>query len=133
MKKNGFSLIELLIALSIVGILLALSLPHYTAHLVREKRLTAAAELLRLASHMETFYAQHNSYAGATVAILETPETLAENSYRLLIQTATAAHFELAAIPQEQQAERDKSCGTLLLNSQGIKQISGTGSVSDCW
>src|SRR5438552_858254 len=112
MKHFGFNLIELLLVLSIIGILLAIAVPNYSHHLVQERRLAAETELLRLAGLMEAFYTQYNTYEGATFAQLEASESIAQNNYRLVIQSQSATGFELAAIPQNQQAERDARCGS---------------------
>lgn len=133
MTQKGFNLVELLIVLSILGILLAYAIPNYTAHLTHARRLSAETALMKLAGHMEAYFAEHHSYEGATFSRLQLPEFVAENHYRLAIQSATATHFKLAAIPQDVQARYDARCGSLMLNSRGVKRISGYGRLNECW
>ena len=133
MKQQGFHLIELLIVLSIVGILLAYALPNYNAHLTHTRRLIAETALMKLASYMEAYFAKYNTYEGANMARFKIPEFIANNHYQLVIQAATVSQFTLAAIPQENQAPYDTRCGSLWLNSQGEKGMSGNGVLSECW
>ncbi|HSW70560.1 MAG TPA: type IV pilin protein, partial [Gammaproteobacteria bacterium] len=66
MKSQGFHLIELLIVLSIACVLLAYALPNYSKHLIQARRLQAQTALLALASQMEAYFVEHQSYQGAT-------------------------------------------------------------------
>ncbi len=133
MKQQGFNLIELLIVLSITGVLLAYAIPSYNDHLTRTRRLMAETALMKMAGHMEAYFAEHNSYEGANFNSLNLPEQVAENHYRLVIQEASASQFKLAALPQEIQARNDARCGSLILNSHGEKHIGGYGNLNECW
>ena len=133
MKQQGFNLIELMIVLSIVGVLLAYAIPSYIDHLTRTRRLAAETELMRTAGHLEAYFAEHHSYEGASLEGLKLPESVADNHYRVVIQVATATRFKLAALPQEIQARNDARCGSLILNSRGEKRISGYGNLNECW
>lgn len=132
-KLTGFSLIELLIVVAIISILSALCIPLYSQHFVREKRLEAEITLSKLALAMENYYTVHNSYEEASLESLGFVEKIAGDRYQLAIIKATNNEFELAAAPLNNQAEKDSRCGTLILNSTGEKNISGTGLVTDCW
>ncbi len=131
MKQAGFHLIELLIVLSIIGILLGYALPNYSAHLITAERLIAKTALLQLAGNMEAYFTEHNTYEGANFNTLKSSELVAKNHYRLVIQTLRPSYFKLAAIPQENQ--QDTQCSSLLLDSRGEKQSSGWGKLEDCW
>lgn len=131
--KKGFSLIEVLIVVTIIGTFLSFAIPSYSQHITYARRVTAETALMRLAGQMETFFAQHNTYEGATLASLNSQEWVAEKNYRLAIRSASTSHFELAAIPQNQQVKRDTRCGMLTLNSRGIKHASLDKNVNECW
>lgn len=133
MKQQGLNLLELLIVLSIIGGLLAFAIPNYINHLTHTRRLAAETGLMKLAGHMEAFFAEHNTYEGANFASLNVPEFTAEKHYRLVIQAATQTQFKLAAIPQDVQARHDVRCGMLVLNSKGEKRIGGYGNLNECW
>lgn len=62
MKKNGFSLIELLIALAVIGILAAVAIPSYIGAQGRAKMKSATEEANSLAAAMELYYQERNNY-----------------------------------------------------------------------
>lgn len=133
MKPNGITLIELLIVLTILGILSAFCIPLYSAHIAKEKRLEAALTLNKLALAMEHYYIEHMSYEEVTLEKLGFSKIIADNRYQLIIQAATENDFKLAATPLDAQAKVDSLCGTLTLNSLGEKGVTGPGQVIDCW
>ena len=69
MKRTfGFSLIELMIALAIVGILAAVAYPSYRNYVIRSSRAAAQTELLQLAAQQEKIYLNSNAYAFSVTA-----------------------------------------------------------------
>ncbi len=132
-KSNGFSLIELIITLTLIGILTALCLPVYSQHLIEEHRLDAKIALEKLAAMLEEYFIAHNSYQGATLEIVKSPSFIAKNNYQLIITALSNNYFSIAARPLSHQAQQDTACGVLTLNSLGKKTITGTGKLSDCW
>ena len=130
---RGFHLIELLITLTIIAILAAISLPIYSHYTVSAKRLTASAALSALSIAMERYYFLQNTYENATLQQLHIDETTANNQYRLQIDTATHNTYRIAAIPQAEQAQKDKRCGILMLNEKGEQSTTGPGMREECW
>jgi type IV pilus assembly protein PilE len=63
MKNTGFTLIEVLAALAIVGIVAGLALPSYQAHILRMRRIEARAALLNAMQEQEQYFAQVQRYA----------------------------------------------------------------------
>ena len=138
MKKKmsslyGFHLIEILSVLAMVAILISLSIPIYSQYYVHERRLEAAHMLSKLSIELEKFYIENNTYQNASLSSLHFPEFIAKENYRLLIQSANHNHYLIAAKPIGKQLTKDKLCAALMLNSNGEKTISGTGTVEDCW
>jgi len=71
MKSNhnkGFSLIELMVAVVVVGILAAIAMPSYSSHIIRGARAAAQTELLGLSSLQEKIYLNSNAYASSVTA-----------------------------------------------------------------
>ncbi len=63
LHRNGFSLIELLIVVTIVAIIMAIGVPGYRRYLIRANRADATAALLRISAAQERFYLQNGHYA----------------------------------------------------------------------
>jgi len=62
-KQQGFTLIEVMIVVAILGILSAIALPSYSEHVKKGKRTEAKVELLKIAQMQESYFAQNMSYA----------------------------------------------------------------------
>jgi len=127
-RMRGFSLMELMIAVLIVGVLAAIAYPTYTDHMNRTRRADGKAALLNMANYMEHYYTENNGYTGATVAgIGLTGTTSQEGYYTLSISAPTNTSYTLTATPAGVQAG-DTTCGALTLTNTNIK-----GPTTDCW
>lgn len=130
---NGFSLIEMLIVVAIIGILSAICIPAYSEHVLHEKRLEATLSLTKLSLALEQYYTMHNTYKTATLASLGLEDKIAHSQYQLIIASATDSDYKLEAKPLANQAIKDTQCATLTLSSSGEKGITGLGTIQDCW
>jgi type IV pilus assembly protein PilE len=130
-QKAGFSLIELLIALAIIGVIAAITYPQYTTHVVKVRRDLAAVTLTELAGKLEQYYVVNNKYSGATIEQLGIDSSLAK-FYQFNLQVSEN-DFLLRANPIGSQAKEDIVCGSLILNQLGEKNISGSGDREWCW
>jgi type IV pilus assembly protein PilE len=129
----GFSLLELLVVMAIVGILIAVAYPIYTSHLTHSRRNQAAIDLLYLASQLESFYSLQNTYQQATLATLDVKPYTDDHSYQLIINFTTDFSYQIAAAPIGQQAKADSACGTLLFNELGERSVTGSLPANTCW
>lgn len=129
----GFHLVELVIVLGVIAILAIMGGWYYSDHVAKANRMEAITLLQKLALRMEEYHLAHNTYAGASLRILHFPEIVLDEKYRLNIYSVSTNHFVIAAKPLGKQAEADKACGTLILDSTGKKEITGTEKASECW
>lgn len=129
----GFTLVELLLVLAIIGILVGISYPSYQHFMIKVRRNDGHMALLDLAARLERYYAEHNSYVGATLDKLGIPSQASPKGYYELAITQTeATTFLISAIPTGAQRE-DTTCDTLTYNELGQKGLTGTGNLEECW
>ena len=117
---SGFSLIELLIVISIASLLMLAGTSTYSQHLVKARRLQAANTLSELAVTMEEYHIEHGSYPDTGIEKLKAANN---RYYEFKIESAADDDYVLAAVPRGVQAERDGACGVLQLHANGEKQF----------
>lgn len=128
--RSGFTLLELITTLAIISLLITISYPIYTQHLIKTRRISAEVALLDLASGLERYYAVHNTYMGVTLS--DVADHANNDTYKLEMNGATETSYTLNAVPLGAQ-KQDKMCGVLSLSQLGEKGVSGFGGVTDCW
>lgn len=128
---SGFTLIELMIVVAIIGILSAIAYPSYSQYVLRSNRADAQALMLETAQFMERYFTTNNgTYAGAAVISAVSPRGAAGTNVRYnldfsVVPSATA--YTLRAIPQNGQT--GDACGTLTMAHTGAQTPTTTG----CW
>lgn len=131
-RQRGFTLIELMVTVAIIGILAAIAYPAYTKYVLRGYRSEGIALLNDAAARMERFYAQNNSYTNAnTVAALGFASANSTNSkYTLQAPTVTATTYTLRVDPQGSQT-KDTACASLMIDQTGARTSSTLA--TDCF
>ncbi len=125
----GFSLIELMITLSICAMMAAMTYPSYTHYQAQANRTQAEAVLLDMADLLEQYYGTLNTYVGATLKKIHWINHHPQLPYQFKISELSDQHYLLQAIPVLAQASRD-SCGTLGLTETNERF---SAQVRNCW
>lgn len=127
-KSNGFSLIELLIVISIVAILAGIAIPSYDKYTRSAKRTEGRVGLISLAGQMERFYTDNGNYSDATLTgLLDSDKTQPNGYYTLTINDQQPDSYRLQATPNFKD-----TCTALYLDNTGRK-TSAPQSATRCW
>ena len=128
--QHGFTLVELMIVVVIVGILTAIAVPSYSGYRIKSARAAAQTELLQLASLQEKIYLNANAYSpnittaydgNATGGLGKTSGQTEDGRYALsFIGTPPNQTFDIRAIPVAGSAQAGEGC--LLTKDTGTRQ-----------
>jgi type IV pilus assembly protein PilE len=154
-RNHGFTLLELMIVVAVVGILTAIALPSYQEHVRRSKRAEGKAALLKAAQLQERIYitgipgviapatyvddtnlwrlfgfaASAPVYSGEDATVTTAP-------YRIRVDAPPCGNaqqcFQLRAVPNG-TTFTDPKCGDLTLTSTGVRGSGGTDTAARCW
>lgn len=135
LEQRGFTLIEMMIVVAIIGILAAIAYPSYDEYVKRGNRTEGQALLSDASARQERYFAQNNAYITTDADIaklgLKNGNKSETNKYTLALSKAAGdGGYTLTA----QQGFNDAKCGNLTLDALGKKERTGTDkTVTECW
>ena len=137
---KGFTLIEMIITIAIIGILAAIAYPNYSQYVIDSRRSRAAGCVSEMAQYMERYYTTNQKYvtSGGSAPTLPTFECATQLSghYTIAPSAVTASSFTLTATPLGGQEASDNKCGcALTLNQAGVRAVSAgcDKTAAVCW
>lgn len=154
-KQKGFTLIEIMITVGILGIISSIAVPSYMQHVLKSKRTEPKTELLRLAQLQESYYVQNLSYAKTLDGGLGFPSAVVKTESALYnvwtdglpfscdgtnANPCTGYNVVAAVIPGKSQGS-DKKCTKFRLNNTGFKgaqsetdtDFTSAKNIKECW
>lgn len=134
MYQKGFTLIEVMIVVVIVGILASIAYPSYTEYVLKSDRAEGRAHLLSAMQVQERLYSQTMSYIGAIADLPGVNAQSEHKKYTLSIGKCGASADTKSCVVMIATPQRaDPNCAVLSIDSRGIKGATGTKGVDYCW
>lgn len=128
-SNRGFTLIEIMIVIAIIGIVLTISIPSYNEYVKKGRRAEVVSLLSEQAQSLERFYTKNNVYTGIT-------GLSAGNDFYTLTPTITDQTFLLTAARKTGTGMATDKCGDFTLTNTGVRSMNNatTGlTTKDCW
>ncbi len=131
-KKLGFTLVEVMITVTIVGILAAVTYPSYVEHVTRSNRAEALRHLTHFANLEEQFFVDNRVYTGSIKDLgigSGTTYTTDSGNYKIKLKSFDAASgtFKLQAKALSTQLANDPDCKNIYITDTGAK------TPTKCW
>lgn len=130
-KLEGFTLIEVIIVVGIIGFLSALAYPSYINYLYKGSRAEAMTSLLDIASRQEQFFADNHRYTSALGDLGVSDKS--DSGLFTLTLTSDGTAFSVTASPLDYPATKDPECTSFKIDDLGQKTSSGSGGDVTCW
>ena len=134
-RPNGFTLIELMIVVAIIGILAAIAIPMYSDYVTRSRRADGQAKLMQVAQDLERCYTQYSTYNHDSCSVFASEPVISDQGFYVITvgwgDPVNESTFKLTATAQNDQAV-DTDCKTLTLTHLGEQSATGDDRDS-CW
>ena len=137
-SQDGFTLIEMMIVVVIMGVIFSVALPGYREYVQRANRADATTALMRVAAAQERFYLANGTYATDAQLGTAPPNGLGISAterdyYTLALSGVDATGYTVTASAKSGGPQQyDSSCQSFTLNEQGVRG-SSPGTITTCW
>lgn len=133
--SRGFSLIELMVTVAIVGILATIASVAYTSQVQKSRRTDARSALLDLAGREEKLFSTTNAYSGtaADLGYAAFPSVVGSGYYNVSVAVPNPPVTYVITATAIGTQTADTQCATLSVDQLGAQSSTGTGTAATCW
>lgn len=130
--QKGFTLLELLVVIAVIGILASLSVGNYRSHIVQSNRQAGQASLLLAQQAMERSFLRTGAYTLVSADLAPFQPSVTPQVYTLNVVIDATSGYTLTATPVGSQVS-DADCGALSLTNTGNKSAAVAANALMCW
>lgn len=133
-SNRGFTLIEIMIVIAIIGIVITVGYPSLTEYMKKARRTEIASLLSEQAQILERYYSRNNAYTNAYTNA--TGLSTGNDSYTIAPTTLTDQSFILKAVRRSGSPMAADKCGDFVITNTGVRNVeNATAGVTakDCW
>jgi len=135
--QKGFTLIELMIVVAVIGILAAIAYPSYLDYVVRSKRADAMNALANVRIQQEKYRANNTTFGSvaslAAAGLITDPLYSPEDYWTVTIPLASISGSDFIAVATEKAPHDDPSCPPFAVDRNGPITDNASYASSDCW
>jgi len=135
-NSTGFTMIELMIVLTVVGILSAFAYPSFIEQAASARRADAVAALQTMQINQASYRANNVTYSATLSDIWDSGTTSSEDYYDLAITANSVSSFTLTATPATGESQDGDRCGVFAMNESGKLKTgtyAGSPTKTNCW
>lgn len=134
-RPRGFTLMEVMIVVGIIGVLMAVALPSYRESVLQGRRAEGRAYAMQVATAQERFFTMANTYTTslADLKLNAYSGSSASSSAYTIDVTAGPGGIGSSFVVTATPVENDPKCAALSLTETGQRLFNGTGTEKDCW
>ena len=137
-KRRGFTLLELMAVVTIIGILAAIAMVQYSKYLVKSRRQDGRSKILEVAQREERYFSENNAYTNDVTAMGYASPLSSDQGYYVITVTVAASvtggsndSYAITATTAGVQTG-DSYCANLTYTSLNVRGATGTGGAA-CW